>query len=1406
VLLIEKYIAGKLGAIIMANMLVVPIYLDALVLEKTTPAVEAFADFSRLPYFSGERDINPDVPHISEEILSQPFQNQNLYLKPGVHLHWAIPDALTTSSRKSGGKDFPDVPNRWLITRKGKKVVKQWVVESDYLSATGSESNPEVTYPVGVNSKQPFGYLGRCLQMEEWSQNAKNSANRHLERLTAVGYGEPAFAAFYPNCHSVFGFYDDEITDIEELNGVTYEILGWYLDTSKDFLAIWINVQGNSVNPALTLDGQLEALKEINGWNILERPKEMPGQMVCYAQIRFGTVELQNSKTADISVTIGNTSTEALSAYLANQLITTDKSTIEEQLEALHLSAGLENRRLDVGPKFKEARHTKGFRPMSAGVIWTLRPDTSSQPEWTGSNSDQVTLPIELAELLNELNDLQQQYDQAGFEFESLRRQLSADWYKYMLCAYPPLDGMDEYPNIDEVKRFIENHDIEPLHKKKDELEKSSWQLLDAKKQLEKQVNTEGGGYVLKTTHAPRFWEPSDPVVLLAGDIAKSTDRHGPEGELQENGLLKCGVISSDAFVFNTAEGLNSMRDAINSHLGTLGSQTWQGQPWNPIMLEWEVEFFPIGLGNNIHFDDLTYDHNFIRMNYSLPDNASEFKNTHPPTAPAANVYTGRSILTPHAKNQLMTRLETRLTNNASDDHPDIYDEAKKKLENTNILAQALGGFNQALLMHKQTLQLPIMDPIGFDEYRDFTKKVREMAWGDSAPQPLNNFNPIRAGKMKILRLRLIDTFGQVRDIPCENILSAETLPVNEEGIALPPRLVQPARLNFRWLSAVSVEGDLEAIFDKTRTAFEQKLDNNKIDIDEQIASRLDSAIEKMKRDIKARFDQRYSGKFGWVLRLLDRILPLPQAVTAWFDEADGIFHHDLDELKTHIARQIEQLISALKPILDNGQRDVHNYVRGLPQNLQAAGKIFEQKMIDRLDELSKSLEDLEESLTKELNQKLDDATSKGAVVLEGLRDTHKSLFEKLMSFLRKILKRGKASTMLEVDSPPAVLQTEENGQRSNRQETEKGSRGADQSSEDGLAPFRWRDELEMNDHPATTPICGWILPNNLDGSLMVYDQGGQTLGYFDQDKAWCSAPGRPSMFIRDIPNRHLRKVIDHISRQDADFFTEFLIAIENALENIDPDNFNHNEAMALLMGRPIAVVRASLNFELRGRPAINQDWNVFQQDMQGSAMEKDSQGIEHLVRTTDGFTKVAFPIRIGEYHQLNDGLVGYWVEQEDGNLEDMFYAPQTSSTEGMTSSNIRIHNEKDPAMIYQSLDDPPHKLTMLVDPRGVVHATSGILPTKSIHLPADQFADQLRAIEVTFLSAPILTDVGGINLPLPDEPGYVWSWLEKENGVWDDESQIGPVDAQAKFKSKQIIREGWLKLRQKPDDQPTKP
>ena len=115
--------------------LTVPLKLNALCLSQSKWLAGAMADFSRLPYFDGTRDVNTDVTNISESIVSSPFQGSNFLAPAGFHLHWQLPKALGKGTQEADEQpQFPTVPNRWLVMRRGGSLEKQaWVVESDYL-------------------------------------------------------------------------------------------------------------------------------------------------------------------------------------------------------------------------------------------------------------------------------------------------------------------------------------------------------------------------------------------------------------------------------------------------------------------------------------------------------------------------------------------------------------------------------------------------------------------------------------------------------------------------------------------------------------------------------------------------------------------------------------------------------------------------------------------------------------------------------------------------------------------------------------------------------------------------------------------------------------------------------------------------------------------------------------------------------------------------------------------------------------------------------------------------------------------------------------------------------------------------------------------------------------------------
>src|SRR5438067_6154322 len=68
------------------------------------------------------------------------------------------------------------------------------------------------------------------------------------------------------------------------------------------------------------------------------------------------------------------------------------------------------------------------------------------------------------------------------------------------------------------------------------------------------------------------------------------------------------------------------------------------------------------------------------------------------------------------------------------------------------------------------------------------------------------------------------------------------------------------------------------------------------------------------------------------------------------------------------------------------------------------------------------------------------------------------------------------------------------------------------------------------------------------------------------------------------------------------------------------------------------------------------------------------------------------------------------------------------------------------------------------------MHATCGDLPAKSIPVPPDHYARQAAELRATFQTAPNLTAPDEIALPLPSEPGYSWSWIERSaDGSWQE-------------------------------------
>ena len=75
-----------------------------------------------------------------------------------MHLHWAMPDALTRAATSDQALTFPPLPNRWMVSRlrSTDTSAKHWIIESDTLSTTP----PPGTQPPTIPVTSGFRYLG----------------------------------------------------------------------------------------------------------------------------------------------------------------------------------------------------------------------------------------------------------------------------------------------------------------------------------------------------------------------------------------------------------------------------------------------------------------------------------------------------------------------------------------------------------------------------------------------------------------------------------------------------------------------------------------------------------------------------------------------------------------------------------------------------------------------------------------------------------------------------------------------------------------------------------------------------------------------------------------------------------------------------------------------------------------------------------------------------------------------------------------------------------------------------------------------------------------------------------------------------------------------------------------------
>ena len=345
------------------------------------------------------------------------------------------------------------------------------------------------------------------------------------------------------------------------------------------------------------------------------------------------------------------------------------------------------------------------------------------------------------------------------------------------------------------------------------------------------------------------------------------------------------------------------------------------------------------------------------------------------------------------------------------------------------------------------------------------------------------------------------------------------------------------------------------------------------------------------------------------------------------------------------------------------------------------------------------------------------------------------------------------------------------------------------------------------------SPLCGFLLPNHLDGDLQVHAADGTGLGAVRPEAGvgivWEDAPGRPTTIgkspRRAIADVHLAGLAEALldwgvadttpgEEGDETALSALLRIIDSTLWTVDPFGHVGDEHLALLVAHPVAVVRAKLRLEV-------------QEPVDDAAVRG-----------------VRVPVRIGALAHWQDGVLAYFVNDDYRTLHVpdpacarlarplgphqgfLQQASETSSYYQHFAEDLGVPTSDGATPVDHAYVDasgvvwvqPGQELwlTLLMEPHSVAHATAGLLPRKDIGMRRAWVAPGLARLAPVFRFGPVLVDPKRIRMPVASDIRGTWSWSHRvDPTTWSDEPVVNATGDASTPPDRVVGQEGWLKL-----------
>tara|TARA_R110001583_G_scaffold173572_1_gene327631 strand:+ start:5081 stop:8872 length:3792 start_codon:yes stop_codon:yes gene_type:complete len=369
---------------------------------------------------------------------------------------------------------------------------------------------------------------------------------------------------------------------------------------------------------------------------------------------------------------------------------------------------------------------------------------------------------------------------------------------------------------------------------------------------------------------------------------------------------------------------------------------------------------------------------------------------------------------------------------------------------------------------------------------------------------------------------------------------------------------------------------------------------------------------------------------------------------------------------------------------------------------------------------------------------------------------------------------------------------------------------------EPSLAPEAFVNQLEPD--LSVNPVAGFLLSDHIDESLEAFDNKGNPIGQISHHELtgavrWEPAPGRPlppgAGPMAELPSSAtpLGKLAAGVIRSDVrqrdgmlpqseSSLTALLRAIDTTLWTIDTYSTLGSATVAGLVGRPIAVVKATLRLD------IPDDLDDVRVDSEETAKARRA--------AFEALRDESFPVRLGDLQRSDDSLLGYFI---DDNYDHFHLVDKSIAALARDSGRrrgqlgllgqVHIPDVQPLEHPYLFSDDilyikpgQSYRLTLLMLPAGKVNLTSGVLPRKSLALNDVWINRGLKRVIPSVRVGPVLVDPDEIRLPKVNLLGDRQQFTRRTGALtWRDDPIVSASQSALLPRMPHEFQEGWIRI-----------